>query len=759
MSHWSLCYPGKEGIVMGYDGSLKFDTSILTSGFNEGIKKLGSIAKSGMAVVTTAVAGGVAAFGALTKASLDSVASLEQNIGGVETLFKDSADVVIANAKRAYETAGMSANDYMSTVTSFSASLLQSLGGDTVKAASYADRAVTDMSDNANKMGTAMESIQNAYQGFAKQNYTMLDNLKLGYGGTKTEMERLIKDASQLKDVQEKLGITVDESSLSFGNIVNAISVMQEKMGIAGTTAKEAATTIEGSMNSAKAAYDNFLNGTASADEFAESFGIAAEVVVKNLGQIIPRLAATAPVVVEAIYEQFSTAFEENEGKVFETGSQIVMDLITGIIENIPEVADMALSLCDTLLNTLSDSAPQLLNAGKEIFQYILDGISQATKSAPEITKGAADIVSKLMSGIQENAPEMLTVAAELFAAFITGIGEQLPELVPQALQMIATLADTIIANIPTLVDAGLSILSGFIQGIINGLPTLIAEGPRIINDFASAIYSAVGELILTGLKMIVSLVQGLWENKGLLLENAGEIFMAFINIFSLSNLFSLGKNLIQKLIQGIKNLKPNVLKTGEAIVNFLVSGIKNLATHPIATLKEIAMNAMKALKNLDWKTIGSNIVSGIIEGLQKAAGSLMKAAKNMLGSVLEGAKDFLGIHSPSTVFRDVIGKNMALGVGKGFEKNIPITDIENSLNKTIQKAKNKVSSVTTGGTSSTVEKIKRDPTYTSEQTGFDFKEYERIQRKLNKERDNKPIFLGTERIDKPLPKGAVPQL
>ena len=172
-----------------YDGSLKFDTSIVTDGFNSGVSALGNIAKTGMAVLASAVAGGVAAFGAITKASLESVAQLEQNVGGVETLFKKSADTVIANAKRAYESAGMSANDYMSTVTSFSASLLQSLGNDTAKAAEYADRAVVDMSDNANKMGTSIELIQNAYQGFAKQNYTMLDNLKLGYGGTKTEMQ------------------------------------------------------------------------------------------------------------------------------------------------------------------------------------------------------------------------------------------------------------------------------------------------------------------------------------------------------------------------------------------------------------------------------------------------------------------------------------------------------------------------------------------------------------------------------------------
>ena len=208
------------------DGYLNFDTKINEKGFNDGISKLGKLGKSGLSIVSKAMTGTIAAVGtgaaAIIKSSLGVVANMEQQVGGVETLFKDSANTVIANANKAYKTAGMSANNYMETVTSFSASLLQSLGGDTAKAASYADRAIVDMSDNANKMGTNMRDIQNAYQGFAKQNYTMLDNLKLGYGGTQEEMKRLISDASKMTDVQKELGVTVDASSLSFGNIVNA---------------------------------------------------------------------------------------------------------------------------------------------------------------------------------------------------------------------------------------------------------------------------------------------------------------------------------------------------------------------------------------------------------------------------------------------------------------------------------------------------------------------------------------------------------
>ena len=263
------------------DGYLNFDTKINEKGFNEGVGKLSKLGKSGLSIVSKAMTGAVVAVGtaagAIIKSSLGVVANMEQPVGGVETLFKDSANTVIDNATRAYKTAGMSANNYMETVTSFSASLLQSLGGDTAKAASYADRAIVDMSDNANKMGTSMRDIQNAYQGFAKQNYTMLDNLKLGYGGTQEEMKRLVSDAAKLTDVQKELGVTVDANSLSFGNIVNAISVVQKQMGITGTTSKEAATTIEGSVSSAKAAWENFEAGVISANDLVETFWTATQ--------------------------------------------------------------------------------------------------------------------------------------------------------------------------------------------------------------------------------------------------------------------------------------------------------------------------------------------------------------------------------------------------------------------------------------------------------------------------------------------------
>ena len=277
----------KDGFDDAGQGAIKFGDLLKAN-------VLGDFITSGLKSVVGAVKQVGSALLSVGKDALDSYANYEQLVGGVETLFKDNAGVVEEYASNAYKTAGLSANDYMETVTSFSASLLQSLNGDTKKAAEVSNRAVVDMADNANKMGTDMTSIQNAYQGFAKQNYTMLDNLKLGYGGTKEEMQRLIKDAANMKDVQKELGVTVDANSMSFGNIVNAISVMQKKMDIAGTTLKEASTTIQGSIASLKSAWDNLLTGVADDDadwdnlvsNFFDSIFTAADNVLPRIGTI-----------------------------------------------------------------------------------------------------------------------------------------------------------------------------------------------------------------------------------------------------------------------------------------------------------------------------------------------------------------------------------------------------------------------------------------------------------------------------------------
>ena len=411
-----------------------------TSAFGE--MMTGAFRRIGAAAVEMAGKAANAAVN-VTKAALDSVASYEQNIGGVETLFGDSAETVIANAKRAYETAGMSANAYMQNVTSFSASLLQSLGGDTAKAADYADRAIISMSDNANKMGTDIHSIQNAYQGFAKQNYTMLDNLKLGYGGTKEEMERLVAEAANMTAAQEKLGVTVDGTSLSFANIVNAIAVVQEEMGIAGATADESAKTIEGSMNAAKAAYDNFLNGSISAEDFAATVGTAAKNIVNNLAEIVTRFSTEIPGLVEALGE-----------------------MLPGLVETI----------------------------------------------GPPLFSAVTALLGSLLQLFLENLPQMVDMGITLLLGLVDGLIAALPELIPAIVQIITQIQTSLIEHLPELIEAGLQLIVALGVGLVRAIPDLLAMTPQIIssliNAFTSADWSSIGSNIVSG---IWNGITGLW--------------------------------------------------------------------------------------------------------------------------------------------------------------------------------------------------------------------------------------------------------
>lgn len=404
--------------ISGSDGSIVLSTKIDESGLKKGLSGI----KSGVASLGKAFAvvgsAGIAAFTGITKAAIDSYAEYEQLAGGVETLFKDSSAQVMKYADMAYKTAGLSANEYMSTVTSFSASLLQSLGGDTTKAAEYADRAIIDMSDNANKMGTSMEMIQNAYNGFAKQNYTMLDNLKLGYGGTKTEMERLIADAAKMTDVQEELGITVDKNSLSFGNIVNAISVMQKKLDISGTTAKEASTTIQGSISSMKAAWENLLTGLVESNEelpvLLENFTESVLTVFDNLKPALRQVLKNLPKVISElgseIIAELPAIFDEVVPEIIDGGLLLLQTLVDTISKNAFRIGEGIVEIGKIIIQTLAELIPTMLTAGKDIIMGIVQGISG---SMPVLSSAVMAIggvflalkigsfVSKIVSGFQ----------------------------------------------------------------------------------------------------------------------------------------------------------------------------------------------------------------------------------------------------------------------------------------------------------------------------------------------------------------------
>ena len=387
------------------------------------VETIGSKLKGGLATAAKVGAASVAAAGtaivAVGKQAIEQYAEYEQLVGGVETLFKQSSDTVMKYAENAYKTAGLSANKYMSTVTSFSASLLQSLGGDTEAAAKYADMAITDMSDNANKMGTSMEMIQNAYQGFAKQNYTMLDNLKLGYGGTKEEMQRLLEDAEKLS------GIEYDISSYS--DIVDAIHVVQTEMGITGTTAKEASTTIQGSLASMKGAWKNLLTGVA--DDNADFEGLVNNFVDSLVGvgeNIIPRINTVIKGLTKLITQASQTIIPlavetllQNLPSIVAAGMDMVLAIVNGILDNIDLLIDCVLELVDVVVDKLIENLPKLVEGGIRLIIALSVGL---IKAIPQLVEKIPEIILALVEGFAAGASQILEVGKNIVRGIWDGI-------------------------------------------------------------------------------------------------------------------------------------------------------------------------------------------------------------------------------------------------------------------------------------------------------------------------------------------------
>ena len=387
------------------------------------VETIGSKLKGGLATAAKVGAAAVAAAGtaivAIGKQAIEQYAEYEQLVGGVETLFKQSADTVMGYAENAYKTAGLSANEYMSTVTSFSASLLQSLDGDTNAAAEKANLAITDMSDNANKMGTSMEMIQNAYQGFAKGNMTMLDNLKLGYGGTKEEMQRLLEDAEKIS------GIEYDISS--YADIVDAIHVVQTEMGITGTTAKEASTTIQGSLSSMKSAWQNLLTGVADdnadfeglVNNFVDSLVVAGENIIPRINTVIQGLTQLITQASQTIIPLAVETLLQNLPSIVAAGMDLVMALVSGILDNMDVLIDSAIEIIDVVVDKLIENLPKLIDGGVRLIIALAGGL---IKAIPKLVSKIPEIISAIVKGFKSGGNRILDVGKNIVQGVWEGI-------------------------------------------------------------------------------------------------------------------------------------------------------------------------------------------------------------------------------------------------------------------------------------------------------------------------------------------------
>ena len=610
---------GKEAVESGTEAS---KSSEFWSKFSQVLLNIGTT------VVTVAIDGlkklGMAAIN-VGKQAIGSYAEYEQLVGGVETLFGQSADKVMDYAKNAYATAGVSANEYMSQITSFSASLISSLNGDTAQAAEVGNRAITDMADNANKMGTSLASLQNAYQGFAKQNYTMLDNLKLGYGGTKTEMERLIADAALLKDEQRELGVTIDGTSLSFANIVNAISVTQKHMGIMGTTALEADKTISGSAGSMKAAWQNMLIGMADstadfevlATNFVNSLMATVQNIVPRISQVISGISQTITTVVPKLLQSVIPIIQENLPLIMNAVDQAIKSILALIPQIMPVVREIIPDIVDILVGML----PQIVGSGVEIVLALIDGIASAI---PKLAASIPNVVTSIINTLVKLLPKILQTGIDILLALVEGILKAIPQMVSKLPQIINTIISTLLGMIPQIVQTGVKLLVALVQNIPAIISGLCAALPQIIHGLVSGIASHTGEIVKAGVQLLVALVQNM-----------------------------------PAIISGILSAVPQIIS---ALVRGLGEGISQMAN------------------------VGVNLVKGLWEGIGSATEWLLDQIKGFGKKVMDGVKKFFGIKSPSRLFRDEIGKNLALGIGEGFtdEMKTVTSEMQNALPATL---------------------------------------------------------------------------
>ena len=598
------------------DGSVTIETKIDDSGAKKGLGTLSStLGKVGSGIISTfkvgatAIAGVSTAFAGLVTASVNARGELEQQIGGIETLFTNelgsASETVIKNANNAYKTAGMSAIDYMSTATSFSASLLQSLGNDTKKAAEVTDMAITDMSDNANKMGTSMESIQWAYQGFAKQNYTMLDNLKLGYGGTKTEMERLLKDAQKIT------GIKYDISNLS--DVYNAIHVIQGELGITGTTAKEASETLQGSFSSMKAAWNNFLSGSGNLGQVADTLTDVVKNIVRLLNEAIPQ-----------IMESISSALPE----LLTLGGEILNQIMIGITTYLPQLMGTAGQVLNSLIQGIITYLPQIIPVAMQVIQQLITGI---ITYLPQLMPAVVQIVQQIITILVECLPQILLMGEEIIIQLIAGIAQMLPELIPQALNCILTLVNGIIENLDLIADTGVELIIGLAEGLINAIPQLIDKIPIIIQKLKQVIIKNLPKIIEMGIRLLVELGAGLIAAIPQLIAMIPQIIGAIINAFFETDWGEIGKQLLQGLLNGFSNAGNIIWSAIKKVGNSMISGIKSFfGIHSPSKV---------------FADLGKYLPQGFAEGIDKDSKQAVKSANKMNESILKGF-NFDGLYS-----------------------------------------------------------------------------------------------------------------
>jgi phage-related protein len=633
----------------------------------------GGLKGAGTALLGFATAA-VAAGGALAAGVLNQSAQYEQNIGGIETMFGTAASKMEKYAADAYKTAGLSSNEYMSQVTSFSAALLQGLGGDTNKAADVANRAMTDMSDNANKFGSNIGDIQNAYQGFAKQNFTMLDNLKLGYGGTASEMARLVNDSGVMGSSFTATAQNIN--SVSYDKIIAAIGKVQDKMGITGTTAKEAASTISGSVDSMKGAWANLLAGLGRSD--ADVAALSANVidslqtVLKNVTPVITNIGnniATLGPKLGEMAQSLISAVASAIPAVLSAGVALVTGLLQGIISALPSLVTALVPGVVQMISSLATILPLLVTAGGQAVAALVQGLAAAAPTLiPTIIQGIMGMIQALVDVL----PMLLQAGLQLVIGLVQGLLAAIPVLVAALPQLITSILNFIVSAIPMLIQAGIQLLTALITALPTIITTIVSVLPQIIQSIVTAVIGAIPMLIQAGISLLTALIKALPTIINTIVAALPKIIVAIVNALAnaIPQLINAGIQLITAIVKNLPAIIAGIVKAVPAIITGLVNAIVKSAPQLAAA--------------------GLNLVQGLWQGISNATSWLMGMVGGWVDGIVGGIKGLLGIHSPSTVMAE-IGKYTVQGFAKGIKGTAyQATQAVDSLTKKIRDAMSK---------------------------------------------------------------------
>ena len=710
--------PSAKGISKEITKTL--DPEMKTAGKSAGSSIVSSIKK-------VIVAAGI---GKVIATAVKEGGALQQSLGGVETLFKDHADRVKKYASEAYKTAGVSANEYMENVTSFSAALIRSLGGDTEKAAEIANMAMIDMADNMNKMGTPLRDIQNAYQGFAKQNYTMLDNLKLGYGGTKKEMKRLLADAQKLT------GVKYDINNLA--DVYEAIHVIQKELGITGTTAKEATETLSGSFGALKAAFTDTLGAIALGEDIGPMLQNLSSTLITFLKNLLPMVSSTIiqiPQVIVSVLREAGPSF-------IQSGMQAISDLLTGLGQALPQLIPAAIDAILTLVSTFVNNLPMLIQSGINLMTGLAEGLINAI---PVIIEKVPLIINSILTALTEQVPIIINAGIELFSSLVSGlptiisnivnvlptiienvintIGTLVPLIIDAGVELFTSLVEelpTIINNIiavlpdiieniintigtlvPLIIDAGIKllvalvdnlpaiingiveaipiILDSIINALTNSIPLIIDAGVRLLTALVQNLPTIIRVIIATIPKIIDSIIKAVIKSIPLIVDAGIKLLTALVQNLPLiiTTIIAAIPDIITSIINALVNNIPLVINAGVKLLTALITNLPTIIATLVRAMPQIISHMVSALgKGISaFAGVGLDLVKGLWNGIKNAGSWLENQIKGWAQGIVASVKSFFKIGSPSKLFADDVGKWLPAGLAEGIEDNVkPVT-------------------------------------------------------------------------------------